>query len=408
MRFTIVRHSRPGCEPHCAEWIAAEGDVVEGSAAQFRKIIKSMGDRRLPVFVHSRGGAIEDAIRMGKIIREKGLDVAVARTELDPCRKGVKSCKSGRAPKGSTGRPVSSQAYCASACALILGGGVRRLVSPWSGIGVHQIQTLQTLVRLHRTYRIETRTDNRGRVKKTKKLISEKRVGSSTKVRKTKESTYDSVEDFLVASGIDASIVPIMRATPHSDLHWLTLEEQRSTRMTTDFVGAAFLVAETEAKAAGAAEPDLPPPAALGPAVKAVTSLRLGPYFTAEVEAEVSLDHTLHDDAVGLEIKLGAGGEPLATTRMLADVRFPDGRNVEASLEKAAITSATFRASVPAAWLCEASASSTPLRIVFDLEGSREPASALPTQLHLRQLDHGAELVASACPASKPPPASTD
>jgi hypothetical protein len=28
MRIVVVRSSQPGCEPKCAEWISAEGDIV--------------------------------------------------------------------------------------------------------------------------------------------------------------------------------------------------------------------------------------------------------------------------------------------------------------------------------------------------------------------------------------------
>jgi hypothetical protein len=35
MRIVVARSSQPGCEPKCAEWISAEGDIVLATAEQF-------------------------------------------------------------------------------------------------------------------------------------------------------------------------------------------------------------------------------------------------------------------------------------------------------------------------------------------------------------------------------------
>ena len=56
MRIVEVRSSQPGCEPKCAEWISAEGNIVLATAEQLRKIVNSLGGRKLPILIHSRGG----------------------------------------------------------------------------------------------------------------------------------------------------------------------------------------------------------------------------------------------------------------------------------------------------------------------------------------------------------------
>jgi hypothetical protein len=83
MRIVVVRSSQPGCEPKCAEWISAEGDIVLATAEQLRKIVNSLGGRKLPILIHSGGGLIHQAKLMGFLIRAHGLDVAVARTVFD-------------------------------------------------------------------------------------------------------------------------------------------------------------------------------------------------------------------------------------------------------------------------------------------------------------------------------------
>ena len=58
MRIVVFRSSQPGCEPKCAEWISAEGDIVLATAEQLRKVINSLNGRKLPILIHSGGGII--------------------------------------------------------------------------------------------------------------------------------------------------------------------------------------------------------------------------------------------------------------------------------------------------------------------------------------------------------------
>jgi hypothetical protein len=134
-----------------------------------------------------------------------------------------------------------------------------------------------------------------------------------------------------------------------------------------------------------------------------MASLRLGPYLTSEAEAEVALDHQQDAIAAGIEIKLASGGKAISTARMNAWIFLAEGRRIESTAGAVTASHTTFRASIPVSWLCESSESGIPLRIVFDLKDSRDPASALPTLLHPRQLDRGADLIASACPAAGEP-----
>ena len=96
MRVQVVRSGRAECEPICAEWISAEGMMEQGSAQRFSIVVNSLRGRKLPVLIHSHGGVVLEAMLIGTLIRARGLDVAVARTERDPCSNAPQGCKVGR------------------------------------------------------------------------------------------------------------------------------------------------------------------------------------------------------------------------------------------------------------------------------------------------------------------------
>ncbi len=403
MRFTIVGNAEPGCEPHCAEWIAADGDIVEGSASAFRKILKAAGNRKLPILINSRGGSVQDALAIGRLIRDKGLDVAVSRTDFEPCAKGIKACKDGRSVKGSKGRPNSLQAFCASSCAFILAGGVRRLSTSWSGIGVHQLKTFQTLVRVRRTFRIETRRDSKGRLTRKKKLVGEKRLSSTTREAKTTDKTYDPVEQYLDQTGIGSSLMEIIRATPNEGIHWLTPDEARTTRMVTEAVSAEFLIAEVEAKSAATAPAVAASLLASIPNAKisASASLRLGPFMTKEIDAAITLSHGGQDRPIRAEIALSQAKRSIGTREIEAHVVLGNGRKVEAVNDTAYFPDGTLAVSIPPSWFCEANGGVQAIRIVLDAKYSNSLSTQTSTVIHVARFENAAALLASACPVGR-------
>ncbi len=82
MVFAHVRSSEAGCEPTCAEWISAEGRIVGDSAAKLKTAIEKIGKRKLPIVIYSPGGDVTAAIAMGRLIRQRGLDIAVGADKL--------------------------------------------------------------------------------------------------------------------------------------------------------------------------------------------------------------------------------------------------------------------------------------------------------------------------------------
>jgi hypothetical protein len=135
MRFVVVRGSNPLCNPDCPEWISAEGAITPQTPQKLRELLATLGNRRLPVVISSRGGDLFSALIAGRIIHERKLDVAVARTDFVGCDPAEWNCL---AKDGAyVGLSVDAGGYCDSACALMLAGGVRRLVGSQARLSLY-------------------------------------------------------------------------------------------------------------------------------------------------------------------------------------------------------------------------------------------------------------------------------
>ena len=202
MRIIRVTSSDPACQPNCPEWISAEGGLRPGTGAAFARTIADLNGRRLPVLISSRGGALDDALAMGRLIREKGLPVAIARTMFDNCPEGAPACP------GAKGQAITGGAHCASACTLILIGGAERLVGPSALVGVHQITAI--LKRPEGSERLTT-------VKKFyEPQVADEAVGA-----------------YLASMGVGDPVMTLLRKTPASSIRWLSLDEMKASRLAT-------------------------------------------------------------------------------------------------------------------------------------------------------------------------------
>jgi hypothetical protein len=244
MRVTIVRSAEPGCEPDCAEWISAEGAIHTDTPAAFRKVFKTLGKRNLPLFIHSQGGAVDAAIAIGRMIRARGMDVAVTRTQFEGCEleapdKPPCAAASGPSPRGT---PVSL-AYCASACPLILAGGVRRFAAPWTLVGVHQITTVMTHTTVQRTFRVTRRILPTQEVTEDRELIHETRTSRTETLKEPTLALQLSMHLYLIAMGVSDDLVDLMSKTPAASMHWMTRPEIFNTRLVSDAVGGEVLAA---------------------------------------------------------------------------------------------------------------------------------------------------------------------
>jgi hypothetical protein len=202
MRFVRVVSADPACKPDCPEWLSAEGRIEPGTAKVFAEAIANLKGRRLPILIHSPGGSVADAAAMGELIRASGLAVAVARTLIANCAEASPKCPDG------PGNAITGGATCASACVLVLAGGVERLAAPSALIGVHQITT------------VVSQTEGLAHLKSTRKFYEQQGVDSA-------------VEAYLAAMGVGEPVMTLMRKTWAASIRWLSLAELKDSHLAT-------------------------------------------------------------------------------------------------------------------------------------------------------------------------------
>src|SRR3984957_14628239 len=208
MRFVRVTSAEAACKPDCPEWLSAEGRIEPGTAKVFAVAIANLKGRRLPILIHSPGGSVADAGAMGELIRAKGLAVAVARTLIANCPEGSPKCSDG------PGTAITGGAACASACVVVLAGGVERLAAPSARIGVHQITT------------VVRETEVLAHLKSTRKLFEQKGVDAA-------------VEAYLTAMSVGEPVMTLMRKTSAASIRWLSPAELKDSRLLTLALDAA-------------------------------------------------------------------------------------------------------------------------------------------------------------------------
>lgn len=126
--MVVVRmRAKDWCGRRCPEWIVAEGTITRKTPEQLRRVLAELGNARLPVVLDSRGGDIDAAMDMGRMIRAKGLTTIIGRSEVQGCAPRDAGCRKG----GSAGLPYTGYVVpageCARACLLVLAAGKRRI-----------------------------------------------------------------------------------------------------------------------------------------------------------------------------------------------------------------------------------------------------------------------------------------
>ena len=322
MQVRVVRNAQPGCEPDCAEWISAEGDIVDTTLAAFRKVFGEVGKRRLPLFINSGGGSIEAAIAIGNLLRDRKMDVSVTRTEFEPCAGSAKECAAG-GKSTPRGKPNSYNAYCASACTLVLAAGVKRLSSLSSRVGVHQIIVFQTQIRIQRTYRVTTQQKPDGGTRTRKTLIKEQRLPGKTVEINVDDNTYKPIEAYLGRMGIAPALIPLMEATPNNSIHWMTSAELNATQLVTDEVGGDILLRLVDVIGAV--------PASAGVGTVAGKALAVPIFYEGrEITVDVEVSRPFREPRLALRLSLRHGGEALPSRGVFARLVLGPGKDVEA------------------------------------------------------------------------------
>lgn len=141
MVFYVVKGAPDACGRGCDSWIAAEGQINSGAAPRFRKFLRRVRDRNLPIYFSSPGGNLDQALAMGAMLRERPVVAGVARTVVRECgfeaQDGAACLKlkqSGRELRGSL---WTRHAMCNSACPYLILGATTREIAPDAVLAVH-------------------------------------------------------------------------------------------------------------------------------------------------------------------------------------------------------------------------------------------------------------------------------
>jgi hypothetical protein len=85
MVFYVVKGAPDACGRGCDSWIAVEGQIDSDAAPRFRRFLRQLGGRSLPIYFASPGGNLDQALAMGAMPREKPTIARVARTVVSEC-----------------------------------------------------------------------------------------------------------------------------------------------------------------------------------------------------------------------------------------------------------------------------------------------------------------------------------
>lgn len=231
MVFTLIRTSNRACEPDCPEWIYADGYITESTADRFMEVLAKVGDRELPLLIHSHGGRVDVAMAMGRLIRERGMTVEVARTDYMRCEPWDEACEPDFHDGTFYGHANATFGICNSACPLVLAGGVRRVASPFSRIGVHQLVTTRDEYR--NRYEIHRTTLSNGTVVTERKFMERQKIGTVTSTDLS-ASLRGALESYLNGMGVNPALIDLMLSKPPEEVRYLNDQELTSLGLATE------------------------------------------------------------------------------------------------------------------------------------------------------------------------------
>ncbi|WP_076858103.1 hypothetical protein [Bradyrhizobium mercantei] len=145
MIFYVAHGAPDTCGPGCSDWIAAEGAVQWDTYKRLLAILDRQNGRKLPVVINIKGESnLNVASSLGRILRDRGIDAAVAATEVEACTgKSDEECFALKRPGGPLdAKEKLTGIACDLACVLVLSGGVHRSLPAGSrvvlsGMAIH-------------------------------------------------------------------------------------------------------------------------------------------------------------------------------------------------------------------------------------------------------------------------------
>jgi hypothetical protein len=215
--FYAAKGQPDACGPGCSEWIAAEGQFDVGAPQRLRTFLARHSastartdapsdGRKLPIFFHSSGGLQDQAIAIGRLLREREMTAGVSRTIPAGCvGASDEACRALKQSGKKLDAELRSVASCNSACVYALVGGKARQVPPGARLGVHSGRLIQV------------RPD--GRVE----FVSHSSSPAGDKARFAEMNAK--LQRYLREMRMDSGLFELASRIPHEQIHYLSRDE---------------------------------------------------------------------------------------------------------------------------------------------------------------------------------------
>jgi len=207
MVFYVVKGAPDACGRGCDSWIAVEGQVDAGASLRFRKFLRQLKGRSLPIYFSSPGGNLDQALAMGAMLREKPTTARVARTVVSEC--GFEAQDSEVCLKlKQTGRELHGElstrgASCNSACPYLMLGATTREVAPDALLAVHSPRVVVHF---------------RGAGTPTREM-------RAAATERGLQRADRMIQLYLAKMGADVGLLDLARTVKFEDMHVLTREQ---------------------------------------------------------------------------------------------------------------------------------------------------------------------------------------
>ncbi len=179
MSFRLVPFDTGSCGSQCLQIIEGTGEIEQNSADRFANFVsQNLGRSRIStaLVLHSPGGHVGGALRLGFILRELRATTIVGRV-------------------GSNATTIAD-GVCASACVYLFMGGSKRYVPAGSLLGVHAMADVPS----------------------PRDIVDGGNIGPQVAPEKAAEA----LREYVRLMGVNPAIVALGQETPHSSLHVLT------------------------------------------------------------------------------------------------------------------------------------------------------------------------------------------
>ncbi len=188
-RLVTLDDGRCGYDRSCPLAVVGTGEIGRDEFETFRSFAASLpAGTRMPrdFIIHSTGGNVGGALKLGLAIRALGLNATVG---------GIR--------EGGVGR-----GFCGSACVFVLMGGRTRSVVPGSIVAVHS-------------------------PKRVVASLDPQDVGSTELGPGFKDRVVSGLVDYARAMGVDPALIRLSMTVPHTARRVLTPAEIRRFRLAT-------------------------------------------------------------------------------------------------------------------------------------------------------------------------------